>query len=66
MLNDAFSNDEELRDAILSEDVQEVRRLEESLAALNLQTPRLLSEMGYDPEAELSPDDISNILGNLF
>lgn len=66
LLNTAFSDDSELKEAILSEDVQEAKSLEESLAALSLDTPDLLSKMGYDPDKELEPEDISNILGSLF
>lgn len=66
LLNEVFANDEELKEFISSEDVQETRRIEESLAALSLDTPELLSKMGYDPSKELNPEDISNILGNLF
>ena len=66
LLNEVFANDEELKDIISSEDVQETRRIEESFAALSLDTPELLSKMGYDPEKELQPEDISNILGSLF
>ena len=66
LLNEVFANDEELEEMISSEDVQETRRIEESFAALDLQTPALLSQMGYDPDKELNPEDISNILGSLF
>jgi len=66
LLNEVFANDEELKEFISSEDVQETRRIEESLAALSLGTPELLSKMGYSPDKELSPEDISNILGSLF
>ena len=66
LLNEVFSNDEELEDFINSEDVQETRRIEESLASLTLDTPELLSKMGFDPTQELNPEDISNILGSLF
>ena len=64
LLNEVFANDEELEEMISSEDVQETRRIEESYAALSLDTPELLSKMGYDPEKELNPEDISNILGS--
>lgn len=66
LLNTSFSDDAKLKEAILSEDVQEAKSLEESLAALSLDTPDLLSQMGYDPDKELAPEDISNILGSLF
>ena len=66
LLNEVFANDAELEDIISTEDVQEVRRIEESFAALSLDTPELLSKMGFDPSKELNPEDISSILGNLF
>ena len=66
LLNTAFSDDAELKEAILSEDVQEAKSLEESLASISLGSSDLLSQMGYDPEGELAPEDISNILGSLF
>ena len=66
LLNEVFANDEELEEIISSEDVQETRRIEESFSALTLDTPELLSKMGFDPSKELELEDISNILGNLF
>ncbi|MBQ8831250.1 MAG: hypothetical protein IJ017_06595 [Oscillospiraceae bacterium] len=66
LLNEVFANDDELEEIISSEDVQETRRIEESLASLTLDTPELLSKMGFDPSKELDPEDISNILGSLF
>lgn len=66
LLNSVFSNDDELREVLTDEYVQDMNRIEQSLMQVSSQTPEIYKKMGIDTEKQLTPEDISAILGNLF
>lgn len=66
MLNRSFADDDALKEALASDDVQESVMLENSLNAINGEPSALYKSLGLDSKGDLSPEEIAGILGKLF
>ena len=66
LLNRTFSDETALRDALSSDRVQEAVVLENSVKSMNTGVPELYRTLGLDKKGDLTPEDISDVLKNLF